>query len=158
MTLRISEAEYRRLTGKQPKQAKPRVWKPKKIAEIDGIQIEPGYTLLVLPVPKSQNQESLNCYARGRYKKEFESMAFYAWIKALRPKYSEVMIFPVVYSRVIRHRDGDNLVALGIKGAQDGLKGHLVKDDNSELLTMQAAEFLIDREYPRLELHVMETI
>jgi hypothetical protein len=85
-------------------------------------------------------------------------MAQGAWLAGGLIRMERVEISPVFYFSQIRKRDQDNCVGNAMKGIIDGLKGNLVTDDNSELLTLHAAELLIDRQYPRLELHVLEVV
>ena len=151
--LRVSRAEAAMLLGKKPKQRKPRL---KWVAEIDGVRLERGYWVLIIPLPASKNAEPANVNARDRVKKEWENYSFYAWAKAGRPRCSRVEVFPVMFCRVRRDRDDDGAVGLRMKGIIDGLKTHLVPDDNSEMFTLHTVEFSLDRGYPRLELHVRE--
>ncbi|MCE5200236.1 hypothetical protein LLG39_14815, partial [bacterium] len=90
-----------------------------------------------------------------KLKQDWESYAFSAWLLAGRPKFDTVDVYPVLFYGCRRFRDDDGAVGHRMKGILDGLKTHLVQDDNSELLTLHTAEMLIDKSYPRLELHIV---
>ncbi len=151
MALRLTQRQYEDLMRK-PKRARP----PKRELPPDGVMLEPGYLLLVLPIPPSRNAEPKHWAARQDMKCFWSVSAYDAWLAARMPRMKQVQICPVYFHRGGRGRDHDNYVNLATKGVLDGLKGHLVTDDNSELVTLQAAEFLVDKGAPRLELHVME--
>ncbi len=126
------------------------------VVQLDGVMLETGYVLLVLPVPSSRNAAPSHWAARRKAKLAWSRMACEAWLAAGRPKMGRVELCPVIFHRDARKRDCDNYCDLAAKGFFDGLKGHLIADDNSEYLTLHPVEFLVDRGYPRMELHVIE--
>lgn len=146
--MRIGEREYRALLARSGTPTQRR----RDSVEIAGIVLEPGYVLLVLPLPPSKNREPSHRWARYRLKQEWEQFSYQAWLAAGMPRFDAVEITPRFC--VWRLRDADNNNSLAFKGIIDGLKGRLVPDDSIQFLALAPDVCEVDRNAQRLELHI----
>jgi hypothetical protein len=150
--MRISKSQYAGLlAGRGEKRS--RRSKPAEV-ELGGVVMEPGYLLLVVPLPPSKNREPSNRWARQTLKKQFEKRSYDAWLLAGMPRFEAVTI--TLRFCVWNLRDADNGNGLGIKGIIDGLKGHLIPDDAPKFLELASDVCEVDRGCQRLELHIEE--
>jgi len=145
-TLRLSQREYERLIGK----ARRRVVRPQ--ARIEGRIVQPGYVVLTVPLPPSRNREPSNMWALAKLKKQFLEYAWQAWALAGCPRFESVRIEARFY--LWNPRDADNSNGIAYKGVLDGLKGHLMPDDDPKHLALDPPIYTVDRKGMRLELHI----
>lgn len=147
--MRVTESEFRILTGQTKKPKRPRIsarcWATRPLgARRSGPEHTGPWTyVLELPLVPSKNAEPRNTHEIGRMRRHWSDLAVLAWSSARMPHFEQVKITPVFHCR--RATDLDNLMGQAFKGVLDGLKGRLMPDDDPSHCQLGAPEIVIDK-------------
>jgi crossover junction endodeoxyribonuclease RusA len=118
--------------------------------------------VIVLPLPPAILNP--NCaissiggrFAKAAASKKQRRLACEAVLEAniMSIPWGRVKVRPVFACKTKRRRDTDNAIA-SLKSAYDGIvDSGLIEDDTPEFMERAEPAFVVDREYPRLELHI----
>lgn len=120
------------------------------------------HVVVVLPIPnKVLSPNCMIASLGGRYMKVAATKKYRALTRAsleaeeiTTAPWNYARVFPTFFHATIRRRDEDNYQGM-LKAAYDGVvDSGLVEDDDSKHMRKEPPTFLVDKDYPRVELRI----
>ena len=109
------------------------------------------------PPPTGNRLSRLHWTKKREIKKLWQDEVAIAAILAGKPRLQRAKVQIVLYYRVIRRRDSDNLMGGAGKFLLDGLRyAGVIPDDDQLTIEVCEPKVVIDRERPRVEIELTE--